>query len=186
MFRSDYGPPIVGRADVHSKFQVRRHCHSRADGRRRRVGAAGRARRRVGPVRSGRRHHEVRAARSDRQAERLASADRVAAAGGRPEHHRAGSRPFLFRELPRNASDDRRCAVQPQRRRAGRGVSSRDGQDAVGAGAVRRRGAGRVSRHQRARRCALGGRQRPTALRGPRRISDRARCRDRKAGARVR
>ena len=110
----------------------------------------------------------------------------MAAAGRRSEHHRAGSRPFLFRELPRNASHDRRCALQPQRRRAGRGVSSRDGQDAVGAGAVRRPGSGRVSRHQRARRCALGRRQRPTPVRRPRRISDRAGCRDRKAGARVR
>ena len=35
------------------------------------------------------------------------------------------------------------------------------------------------SRQQRARRCVLGGRQRPAPVRRPRRVPDRARCRDR-------
>ena len=82
---------------------------------------------------------------------------------------------LLFGQLPGDAADDWRCALQPERHRARRGVSSRNGQDALGPGPVSRRRGARPSWRQLARRRLLGGRRRTASLRRPRRIPDRAR-----------
>ena len=95
-------------------------------------------------------------------------------------------RPLLFEQLPRDTADGGRRSLQPERHRAGRGVSSRHGQDALGAGTVSRRARSKGFAATARAAWPTGPTGRTASLRHPRRVPDRARSAHRHAADDVR